>query len=269
MNGRFGFDAPANRLLEDSIVWADANDFRYIDFQADNPPNDIASFDTRRIHRVRDLCERHGVEIGIHSSSAVNNAEFVPIMSDAVDEYLFANLDLAVRLGCGWLIAHGGYHFGDIPRRRRAAADRVKRLVDRAERTDVVVFLENHNKEPDLAEIHYMPYNIEETGWFFGEIQSTHLKWAFNVAHAHLVPEDWQGFLDAFGVDNIGQARLNDNMGEYEVHLVPGEGNIDFSALLTRLRVMEYTGWFSLGFGNDADKVRVRDWFAALYNRGQ
>ena len=113
MNRRFGFDAPANRLLEDSIVWADANDFRYIDFQADNPPNDIASFDTRRIHRVRDLCERHGAEIGIHPSSAVNNAEFVPIMSDALDEYLFANLDLAARLGCGWLIAHGGYHFGD------------------------------------------------------------------------------------------------------------------------------------------------------------
>ena len=42
-------------------------------------------------------------------------------------------------------------------------------------------------------------------------------------------PEGWQGFLDAFGVENIGQVRLNDNMGEYEIHLVPGEGTIDFA----------------------------------------
>ena len=87
---------------------------------------------------------------------------------------------------------------------------------------------------------------------------------AFNVAHGHLVPEGWQGFLETFGVDNIGQVRLNDNTGEYEIHLIPGEGNIDFEGLFARLRELGYDGWFSLGFGNDADKVRVRDWFTSL-----
>ncbi len=264
MSNCFGFGAPKHHPLEDSIRWAAKNGFDYIDFQADLPPNDTASFDTARIARARDLCETHGVAIGIHPSSAINNAEYVPIMADAVDDYLFANLDLAARLGCGWLIGHGGYHFGDVRRRRTAAIERIQRLVERAEQTDVMIFFENHNKEPNLAEIHYLPHNVEETHWFFDAVDSPHFKWAFNVAHGHLVPEGWQGFLDAFGVANIGQVRLNDNSGDYEIHLVPGEGTIDFRALFGQLSALSYTGWFSLGFGDEADKLRVRDWFETL-----
>ena len=74
MSDRFGFDAPGHQPLEDSIRWAAANGFCYIDFQADHPPNDIASFDAARVRRVRDLCTAHGIAIGIHPSSAINNA---------------------------------------------------------------------------------------------------------------------------------------------------------------------------------------------------
>ena len=102
--GRFGFDAPKHKPIEVSIQWAAENGFRYIDFQADVAPNDIAAFDTTRVRTVRNLCETHGVAIGIHPSSAINNAEYVPRMSEAVDNYLYANLELAQRLGCGWLI---------------------------------------------------------------------------------------------------------------------------------------------------------------------
>ncbi|RKU22366.1 sugar phosphate isomerase/epimerase [Candidatus Poribacteria bacterium] len=259
---RFGFDAPKNKPLEESIQWAAENGFGYIDFQADVPPNDIGSFDAARVRRVRDLCETHEIAIGIHPSSAINNAEYTPIMSEAVDDYLFANLELAQRLGCGWLIGHGGYHFGDIAQRRDAAINRIQRLVERAEQAEIVIFFENHNREPEHAEIHYIPHNVEETHWFFDALRSPYLKWAFNVAHGHLVPEGWQGFLDAFGVENIGQVRLNDNTGEYEIHLIPGEGTIDFGDLFAQLNGRGYEGWFSLGFGDDADKVRVRDEFA-------
>ncbi|MSS71253.1 MAG: hypothetical protein EXS64_07170 [Candidatus Latescibacteria bacterium] len=71
------------------------------------------------------------------------------------------------------------------------------------------------------------------------------------------------GFLDAFGVEHIGQVRVNDNRGTHEEHLVPGEGNIDFRAVLTRLREMGYAGPFCFGFGDEAAKLRVRDTFLA------
>ena len=264
MSERFGFDAPKSLPIEDSIVWAADNGFRYIDFQADLPPNDLAAFDRDRVRGVRERCERHDVALGIHPSSAINNAEYVPIMAEAASDYLAANLDLAERLGCGWIIGHGGYHFGDLDLRRTAALERLRRLVDRAERKGLTVFFENHNKEPEHAEMHYLPHTVEETRWFFDAIRSPRFKWAFNVAHGNLVPEGWRGFLDAFGAGNIGQVRLNDNRGDYEIHLVPGEGNIDFAALFAALRTAGYAGWFSLGFGDEADKVRVREWFAGL-----
>ena len=91
MSERFGFDAPKSQPIEDSIVWAAGNGFRYIDFQADVPPNAIASFDRDRVRVVRELCERYGVALGIHPSSAINNAEYVPIMAEAASEYLAAN----------------------------------------------------------------------------------------------------------------------------------------------------------------------------------
>ena len=264
MSSRFGYNMATTVALEDGIVWAAENGFRYVDFQTDLSPNDLASFDDARVKRVRDLCEEHNVKIGVHPSSAINNAEYVPILPEAVDDYVNANFDLAVRLGCCWMVGHGGYHFGDLALRLEVVIERMKRLVDRAEKTDVTIYFENHNLEPEHAEIHYLPHNVEETQWFFDTIQSDHFKWAFNVAHGHLVPEGWSGFLDAFGVDNIGQVRVNDNNGDYEVHLVPGEGTIDFEAVLKQLNERGYKEWFSLGFGNEVDKIRARDWFEAM-----
>ena len=46
--------------------------------------------------------------------------------------------------------------------------------------------------------------------------------------------------------------------------MVPGEGNIDFPALFARLRKENYLGWFSLGFGTENDKIRIRDQYEKL-----
>ena len=264
MSDRFGFDAPKDLPIEESIEWGSQNGFKFIDFNGDNAPNDLASFDVARSAKIRDLLDKTGLQLGVHPVSAINNAEYVPIMSEAVDEYLRANLKLAEDIGAGWIVGHGGYHFGDTNQRRQAAVDRIRRLVDRAGNVGKMVYFENHNKEPDLAEIHYIPHNVEETRWFLDEIDAPNFKWAFNVAHGHLVPEGWSGFLDAFGTDNIGQVRVNDNTGDYEVHLVPGEGTIDFPALFEKVEGGGYQGWYNLGFGNQANKIRTKEWFETL-----
>jgi len=81
--------------------------------------------------------------------------------SEAVDDYLNANLDLTVAIGAGWIVGHGGYHFGDTDLRRQAAVDRIRRLVDRATTLGKLVYFENHNKEPEHSEMHYIPHNVE------------------------------------------------------------------------------------------------------------
>ena len=58
--------------------------------------------------------------------------------------------------------------------------------------------------------------------------------------------------------------RVNDNTGESEIHMVPGEGTIDFQALFAKVEGRGYDGWYNLGFGDEADKIRIRDWFETL-----
>ena len=42
------------------------------------------------------------------------------------------------------------------------------------------------------------------------------------------------------------------------------EGTIDFAAPFARMEGGGYEGWYNLGFGDQADKIRIRDWFATL-----
>jgi sugar phosphate isomerase/epimerase len=262
---RFGFNARKDMPLEDSLFWAAQNGFAFVDFQADLPPNNIQSFEKGRVQALREFCDTRGLQIGIHTNSAINNAEYVPLMSDAVDAYMNLNVKLAATMGAGWVITHGGYHFSsDVDQRWEASLERLKRVVGWAEDYGVFIFLENHNKEPDDAEIHYIPRNVEETARFFESVESPFLRWSFNVAHGNLVPEGWAGFLDAFGVEGIGQVRLNDNRGDHEVHLVPGEGNVDFAAVFQRLKELNYGGPLILDFGTEMDKLVAREQFAAL-----
>ncbi len=249
--------------LEESIRRAVDLGFARVDFNADTPVNYPRTFTPARVRAVRALLDRHGVALGLHTLSAVNMAEITPVLHAAADEYLRQNLDLAAELGAAYAIVHGGYHFGaDREARFAAAIDRLGRAAGWAEERDLDLYFENHNKEPDEAEIHYLPRDVAETRRFFEAIRSPRFRWAFNVAHAHLVPDGFDGFLDAFGVATIGQVRLNDTHGRYEEHLVPGRGIVDFRRVFRRLTALGYAGPFTLDFGSAEDRVAWRDTFA-------
>lgn len=209
---------------------------------------------------VRERCERQRIHLGPHTSSAVNTAEFSPHVGEGVDAYLRANVDLAVRLGCEWVIVHAGYHFRSaLSARTSASLERLERITAYAERAGAYLVLENLNREPDRAEIHYLAHTVEECRLYFDAIQSPHLGWAFTVNHAHLVPEGIDGFIDAFGVDCIGEVRLADNTREYEIHLRPGEGTIDFAKMFSRLESAGYRRHYTMAFGSLDDKIAARD----------
>jgi sugar phosphate isomerase/epimerase len=265
---RIGYDAGGTRL-EDALAWAAAQGFHYVDFNADRMANHLQSWSDERVRGVRDACARHDIHLGLHTASAVNVAELSPFVCDAVDAYLRANIDFAGRLGCEWLVVHGGYHFSsDVSARMAASLERLKRAVEYAERSGARLLLENLNFEPNDAEIHYLAHTVDECRYYFEAIASPHLGWAFTVNHANLVPEGINGFLNAFGIRRIGEVRLADNLGDKEVHLNPGEGNIDFGALFKRLEPAGYAGHYMMAFGNQADKLAARDFFERCIGGG-
>jgi sugar phosphate isomerase/epimerase len=263
---RIGIDVGRKLRLEDALVWAGAQGVGIIDIQLDTGANVVSSFDAARARTFRGACERHGVRLGLHTLSAVNVAEYAPFVGEAVDAYLRAYIDAAALLGAGWIVVHAGFHFSaDVAQRMQAGLDRLRRAAEYAAQNRVLLLLENLNKEPADAEVHYLAHTIEEWSWFYERLESPALQLSFTANHAHLVPEGVPGFLDAIPLARVHEVRLADCFRNgREEHLNPGEGDFDFPALFAALEARGYTGHYMNAFGSLDDMLRARAVFAGM-----
>jgi len=250
---------PGGPRLEDGLAWAAEHGFHYADFNADHGPNALGTWDPARIAHVRDFCQVQDVHLGLHTLSGVNVAEFSPYVGEAVDAYVQAHVDLAERLGAEHVITHAGVHqSSELDLRWQASLDRLQRAADYAAAHHVPLLLENMNREPAEAELHYLGHTVDELGRYFDRIASPFLQWGFSANHAHLLPGDFDAFLDAFGTDRIGLVLVADNRGQVEEHLLPGQGTLDFGRLFRQLEGAGYRGPYMLTFGTRAEKLAGR-----------
>jgi sugar phosphate isomerase/epimerase len=263
---RIGIDVGEKLPLEEAVGWAIQNDVRIIDVQLDGGDNAVTLIDAARARLIRDRCHREDIRLGLHTSSAVNVAELAPLVGDAVDAYLKAYVDAAALLGAGWVVVHAGYHFGsDIKRRMDAGLNRLRRVIAYAETKGTRLLLENLNKEPQDAEVHYLAYTIEEWRWYYEQIQSPAFGLSFTANHAHLVPEGVEGFLAALPLNQVVEVRLADCFRNgKEQHLMPGMGDFDFPGLFRDLTARGYEGHFTNAFGSLDDMLLVRTAFADM-----
>jgi len=261
---RIGIDLQAKMSLEDAIDWAAANGVSYIDAELDISPNNLDRFDDASCEAIRSRCQEHRIHLGLHTLSSVNTAEISPFVSAGVDDYLKAYADLAIRTGAEWIVVHAGFHFGDRERRMRASLERLERVVSYAESVGARFLLENLNREPDLAEVHYLAHSLEECQFYFDRIDSPSLGWSFTVNHATLEPEGIDGFLDALPLERCGEVRLADNHGEFELHMFPGEGIIDFGKLFARIEGNGYRNHYMCNFGSQDEMLRGRRLMAEM-----
>src|SRR3989475_4049218 len=173
---RIGVDLGGRRRLGDGPAWAAAHGVHYVDAcleGAPDHPNAPATWTADRVAAIRATCERHRIQLGLHSASAVNVAETSPLLADAADQYLRIYIELAGRLSAGWIVVHGGYHFtGDYAARRAASLERLQRAAALAERSGAQLLLENLNREPEHAEVRYLAHNLQECHAYFGRIQA-------------------------------------------------------------------------------------------------
>jgi len=270
LRDRIGVDIGRRLKLEDAVEWAARHDVRGIDIQLDTAENALTSFYDARARAVRASCEKHGIHLGLHTLSAVNVAEYSPYVGEAVDQYLRAYVDASSKLGAAWIVVHAGYHFtADKEQRMAAGLERLKRLVDYAERHQAVLLLENLNKEPADAEVHYLAHTIEEWRYYFERIRSPSFRLSFTVNHAHLVPEGIAGFVDALDMDRVGEVRLADCFRNgHEVHLKPGAGDLDFADMFRRIESVGFKGRYTNAFGSLDDMLSARDYLVQEARRG-
>ena len=240
---RIGVDVGRRISAEEAVDWAAQNEVYYFDIQTDIAPNALESFDDSRCSKIREGCEQHGLHLGLHTLSGVNIAEISPHLREAADAYLRNYIDLSVKLGAEWIVVHGGYHFTGCQKiRKQASIDRIKRAVEYAEKQNALLLLENLNGEPELAEVHYMPDNLEDTQEYFEQIQSPNLRWSFTINHAHFDPIGIKGFVEGMDMSLCEEVRVADNNVEYEIHMKPGKGNVDFGEMFRLIESSGFTG---------------------------
>jgi sugar phosphate isomerase/epimerase len=263
---RIGIDVGRKLTLEDAAEWAGEHHVRYIDIQLDTGDNALGAISGVRGSRVKDLCERYGVRLGLHTASSVNVAEYAPYVGDAVEAYLKAYVDASVRLGARWIVMHAGFHFtSDKRERMKAGRDRLKRVIAYAENKGATILLENLNKEPDNAEIHYLAHTVDEWHYYFDDIPSPALKLSFTANHAHLVPEGIPGFIEAIDLSRVAEVRLADCFRNgFEEHLKPGAGDLDFGDLFRRLEQGGFKGHYTNAFGTLEEMLAARGYLVAM-----
>ena len=260
LRDRIGVDLGRKIRLEAGIEWAAQNGVRFVDVQLDTGENALTTFDAKRCTAVRKLLEKHGVRLGLHTNSAVNVAEYSPHVADAATDYLKSYVDVFPKLGASWMVVHAGYHFTkDKGMRMKAGRERLQRVVAHAEKKKALLLLENLNKEPEDAEVHYLAHTVEEWQYYW-DIASPAFKLSFTANHAHLVPEGVEGFVQALDFRRVGEVRLADcYRNGHEIHLKPGAGNLDFGQMFRLIEGRGDKGHYTNAFGSLGDMLAGRD----------
>lgn len=266
---RIGIDLGRKIRLEEGIEWAAKNGVRFIDVQLDTAENALPAFDSKRCTGVRRLLDRHGVKLGLHTNSAVNVAEYSPYVAEAVTEYLKSYVDIFPKLGASWMVVHAGYDFSrDREMRMKAGRERLARVAAHAEKKKALILLENLNKEPADAEVHYLAHTIEEWQYYW-DIPSPAFKLSFNANHAHLVPEGIEGFVEKLNFKRVGEVRLADcYRNGHEIHLVPGKGNLDFGAMFRLIEGKGFKAHYTNAFGTLGDMLAARNYLVDRAREG-
>ena len=73
------------------------------------------------------------------------------------------------------------------------------------------------------------------------------------------MPEGVDGFIDALDFARVGEVRLADCFRNgHEVHLVPGQGDLDFGRMFRRIEAAGFKGHYTNAFGSLDDMLAAR-----------
>jgi protein FrlC len=111
-----------------------------------------------------------------------------------------------------------------------------------AERSMLVLIEPGHRFESNLIA------TIDECLRMLEELRSERFGILLDSGHVHLNAEQFDEVLRKCQGIPL-HVHVDDNRGDFDSHLVPGQGNVDFAALFRGLKVRGYTGFVSVELG--------------------
>lgn len=125
------------------------------------------------------------------------------------------------------------------PSYHQIGLERIKRLVEVAERKGVNLALENL-RQPGVLD------------YLFSKIQSDRLGFCYDSGHENCYTKGTD-FLSQYG-SKLMALHLHDNDGLDDRHWIPGEGSIDWKALLKKLKATGYSGPIAFEVENESPR---------------
>ena len=201
-----------------------------------------AETDAKSRAEIRQAAQQLNLEIsGLHyiyppGGSMVSDDS---LERDAIARHSESVIQLAHDLGCK-IVVVGGSKQRSVPvsMDRELGVNRVLEVLSRiaksAEKYGVVACFEAHNRyESNLAN------TLDECSRYVDQINSPALKIAGDTYHMNIEEKSLDGAIISAG-SRIGHMHLPDSH-----RLAPGDGHIDFSAILAALRRINFAGYLS------------------------
>ena len=130
--------------------------------------------------------------------------------------------------------------------------DRIKMLVELAEKRNVNIALENLRKP-------------EYLDFMLSGIDSGRLGFCYDSGHENCYTKG-EDYLPQYG-SRLMTMHLHDNDGSDDQHLVPGEGNIDWQTVAGKLKAARHTGALTFEVTNEFSTLRGRETAEEFLNR--
>lgn len=214
--------------------------------------------DYHNVDDVRRAGERMR-ELGLHPVSFhAPFAERIDITSlnqqarEAAVLELIRACEAAALLGCAQVVLHPGPEREGRPpeaeflQRMHHAAESLNQVAARCCELGVQLLLENM-----LA--HLLFGHVRDMMYLLGEISTCNVGTCLDTGHAHLARE--MGLVIQKLSGHLKLVHINDNRGDWDAHLPPGEGTIDWPWVVQELRRNDFHGVLVLelhGGGNEA-----------------
>lgn len=189
-----------------------------------------------------ELARRNGLFVeNVHTPyEGINYLWMKGIAGSDFEKILSGCIEDCARYEIPTMVVHSSQGYNPPPV-SRVGLDRLKRLVEIAERKGVNMALENLRR-PDYLD------------FIFTNIQSDRLGFCYDSGHENCYTRGTD-FLSMYG-SKLMALHLHDNDGTDDQHLIPGEGTVDWGALVKKLGAAGYCGPVALEVKNEIPQRR-------------
>lgn len=156
---------------------------------------------------------------------------------------------LAMELGATVMVLHPGVHLEEGENRLERleiAAVSLRALLERLPESGFCLGVENLLPG-------YLGESAEELARLIEKLGDDRVGFCLDTGHAHLTGE-MAALLRRCG-KYLCNIHIHDNSGDADCHLIPGQGTIDWFALMEELDAVDYAGPLTLEIVNEVDSV--------------